>query len=84
MDFSEFETARGGIWRICAVIDHATKFCLAATVTVLQIWSALTSVTCGGPDRLRRLSAARLINLVSRRTESRSSATIRMLGRRAT
>ena len=21
MDFSEFETARGGIWRICAVID---------------------------------------------------------------
>ena len=33
MDFSEFETARGGIWRICAVIDHATKYCLAATVT---------------------------------------------------
>jgi hypothetical protein len=22
MDFSEFETARGGIWRICAVIDY--------------------------------------------------------------
>jgi hypothetical protein len=33
MDFSEFETARGGIWRICAVIDHATKYCFAATVT---------------------------------------------------
>jgi hypothetical protein len=33
MDFSEFETARGGIWRICAVIDDATKYCLAATVT---------------------------------------------------
>jgi hypothetical protein len=32
MAFSEFETARG-IWRICAVIDHATKDCLAATVT---------------------------------------------------
>jgi hypothetical protein len=31
MDFSEFETARGGIWRICAVIDYATKYCLAAT-----------------------------------------------------
>jgi putative transposase len=30
---SEFETARGGIWRICAVIDYATKYCLAATVT---------------------------------------------------
>jgi hypothetical protein len=33
MDFSEFETARGGIWRICAVIDDATKYGLAATVT---------------------------------------------------
>jgi hypothetical protein len=33
IDFSEFETARGGIWRICAVIDYATKYCLAATVT---------------------------------------------------
>ena len=32
-DFSEFETARGGIWRIYAVIDYATKYCLAATVT---------------------------------------------------
>jgi putative transposase len=26
MDFSEFETARGGIWRICAVIDHLDDF----------------------------------------------------------
>jgi putative transposase len=25
MDCSEFETARGGIWRICAVIDYATN-----------------------------------------------------------
>ena len=25
MDFSEFETARAGSWRICAVIDYATK-----------------------------------------------------------
>jgi putative transposase len=32
-DFSEFETTAGGIWRICAVIDYATKYCLAATVT---------------------------------------------------
>ena len=29
-DFSEFETAGGGIWRICAVIDYATQYCLAA------------------------------------------------------
>ena len=32
-DFSEFETAGGGIWRICAVIDYATKYCLAAAIT---------------------------------------------------
>ena len=32
-DFSEFETANGGIWRLCAVIDYVTKHCLAVTVT---------------------------------------------------
>lgn len=32
-DFSEFETTGGGIWRICAVIDYATKYCLAITIT---------------------------------------------------
>jgi putative transposase len=31
--YSEFETAGGGIWRICAVIDYATKYCLAARIT---------------------------------------------------
>src|SRR3954454_16220112 len=33
IDFSEFETTNGGIWRICAVIDYVTKCCLAVTVT---------------------------------------------------
>ncbi|WNG95732.1 hypothetical protein C6A82_007510 [Mycobacterium sp. ITM-2016-00318] len=32
-DFSEFETAHGGIWRISAVIDYVTKYCFAVTVT---------------------------------------------------
>jgi putative transposase len=32
-DFSEFEITGGGIWRICAVIDYATKYCLAITIT---------------------------------------------------
>ncbi len=32
-DFSEFETSAGGIWRICAVVDYATKYCLAVTVS---------------------------------------------------
>src|SRR6266566_4688263 len=48
MDFSEFETARGGIWRIGAVIDYATKYCLAATVTP----------TSRGADALTRLLRA--------------------------
>ena len=32
-DFSEFETANGGLWRISAVIDYVSKYCLAITVT---------------------------------------------------
>jgi putative transposase len=48
MDFSEFEAAGGGIWRICAVIDYATKYCLAATVTP----------TARGQDALACLQAA--------------------------
>ena len=32
-DFSEFETTSGGIWRISAVVDYATKYRLAITVT---------------------------------------------------
>jgi transposase InsO family protein len=47
-DFSEFETTNGGIWRICAVIDYATKYCLAVTVTP----------TGRGADALRCLNLA--------------------------
>jgi transposase InsO family protein len=48
MDFSEFEAAGGGIWRICAVIDYVTKYCLAVTVTP----------TARGVDALACLKAA--------------------------
>jgi putative transposase len=48
MDFSEFETARGGIWRICAVIDDATKYCLAAPVT-RRLAAPMRSVASAGP-----------------------------------
>jgi putative transposase len=47
-DFSEFETTNGGIWRICAVIDYATKYCLAVTV----------SATSRGADALHCLQLA--------------------------
>lgn len=33
MDFSEYETLGGGIWRLCAVVDYASKYCLALTIT---------------------------------------------------
>lgn len=33
IDFTEFETAAGGTWRICPVIDYVTKLCLAAPVS---------------------------------------------------
>lgn len=39
---------QGGIWRICAVIDYATKYCLAVTV----------SPTGRGADALRCLQLA--------------------------
>ena len=47
-DFFEFETTAGGIWRICAVIDYVTKYCLAVTVTP----------TARGDDALACLDAA--------------------------
>ena len=32
-DFTEFETSRGGTWRVSPVIDYATKVCLATPVS---------------------------------------------------
>ena len=63
-DFSEFETAAGGIWRICAVIDNATKYCLAATVTP----------TARGQDALACLAAA--VQLPNTSCSSRTCAPI--------
>jgi transposase InsO family protein len=65
-DFSEFETPTGGIWRISALIDYVTKYCLAATVTT----------TCRGAEALRCLDLAvavaqRLLNLTDLRDDLR-------------
>ena len=32
-DFTEYETSRGGTWRISPVVDYATKVCLAAPIS---------------------------------------------------
>jgi transposase InsO family protein len=63
-DFSEFETTGGGIWRICAVIDYATKYCQAITV----------SPTARGADALACLQLAvteaeRVLGLDDRRAD---------------
>ena len=55
MDFSEFETARGGIWRICAVIDYATKYCLAATVTPTSRGQDALGCLCRAVDEAERV-----------------------------
>lgn len=47
-DFTEFETTRGGTWRLAPVVDHATKLCLAAPV----------SGTTGARDAIRAVEAA--------------------------
>jgi transposase InsO family protein len=33
MDFTEFETTWGGTWRICCVVDYASKYALAAHIS---------------------------------------------------
>jgi transposase InsO family protein len=43
-DFSEFETTSGGIWRISAVINYATKYCLAVTLTPTS--RGIDALTC--------------------------------------
>jgi transposase InsO family protein len=47
-DFTEFETTRGGTWRLAPVVDHATKLCLSAPV----------SGTTGARDAIRAVEAA--------------------------
>ena len=48
MDFTEFETTAGGTWRICCVVDYASKLVLAAHL----------SATAKGRDAVCALEAA--------------------------
>lgn len=48
MDFTEFETIAGGTWRICCVVDYATKVVLAAQL----------AATAKGRDAVAALKAA--------------------------
>ena len=68
-DFSEFETACGGIWRISAVIDYATKYCLAITVTPAS--RGVDAVRC---IELAVAEAQRVLGLIDLRTGRRGLA----------
>ena len=51
MDFTEFEAMAGGTWRICCVIDYASKCALAAPVTGTgtardAVAALATAITC--------------------------------------
>lgn len=63
-DFSEFETAHGGIWRISAVIDYVSKYCLAITVTPTS--RGRDAVRC---IRLAVEEATRTLNLADLRLD---------------
>lgn len=63
-DFSEFETTNGGIWRISAVIDYATKYCLAITITPTS--RGIDAVRC---VQLAIDEAQRVLNLADLRTD---------------
>jgi putative transposase len=67
MDFSEFETAGGGIWRICAVIDYATKYCLAARLS--PTGRAVDALAC---LHVAVAEAGRLLGLDDLRTDAAS------------
>lgn len=47
-DFTEFETSRGGTWRLAPVVDYATKLCLAVPA----------SGTTGARDAIASIEAA--------------------------
>lgn len=47
-DFTEFETTRGGTWRLAPVVDYATKLCLAVPA----------SGTTGARDAITAIEAA--------------------------
>ena len=85
-DFSEFETANGGIWRISAVIDYVSKYCLAITVTPDFAWPRRRALHSAGrrgsrprtrPDRTLLTCASIAAKWTSSTPKTTSSATPR-------
>lgn len=55
MDFSEFETTRGGTWQLVAVVDYAAKVCLSCWANGTQTTRDATSAVEGAIAEAERL-----------------------------
>lgn len=77
MDFSRFETSAGGTWNISAVVDYATKFCIAAPITGTQGARDAVAALQAAIDATEELLGAPLIeDCVDRKTGELEHLTI--------
>ena len=60
-DFSQFETQAEGIWRLCPVVDYATKVALACPITPTQGATDLIAALQAALDAAEALLGRRLI-----------------------
>lgn len=68
-DFTEFETTRGGTWRILVVVDYATKVCLAAAVTgTSAARDAIESLELAIAEAERLIGAELIVDCADRAT----------------
>ncbi len=60
-DFTQFETEAEGIWRLCPVVDYATKVALACPITPTQGATDLIAALQAAVDAAEALPGCRLI-----------------------
>ena len=60
-DFTQFETTSEGTWRLCGVVDYATKLALACPVTTTQGANDLIGALQSAIDTAEALLGRRLI-----------------------
>jgi putative transposase len=68
-DFSEHETAAGGVWQLGGVVDYVAKLCLACPVTATKTWRDAVCVLETARERATELLGRPLIeDLTDRQT----------------
>ena len=76
-DFTEYETSRGGTWRVSPVVDYATKVCLAAPVSgTTTARDAISALLVAIAEAERLLGHRLLDDCVDRRTGELTPVTI--------